>query len=769
MNTNNATRPRLHSFVLVGLTATALCACTAAVAAPGPDATRPTSGTAAHSATRLAATDKPAPLSSREEPSADHLSDTRLGRAVAAVETEPRRAVGELLALKETLPFLEDVLEYYAALAHARYDAAAGRRELEDFLAEHGASVLRPDATVELARLVEASGDVERAISLAERSGRGGEGSPAAAVCLAPGRMLAKSSPARALTWLQCARNKAPLSVSARAAYDLVLELRRRHPELRPSGASALMEEAKLLGREGRSAEQAETLDELLTKFPGSPSENEAELAYGKALARAKTKSAGADFLAARAARAGGARKAKLLYESSTLYWNDDHNEEARAGFEKMLALKTGIGDEQQALYALARLNDSAGRREAAISYYGRAAAAARGAVRAESLWRQGWVPYRAKDYADAERRFAAMAENATRGSETDGRGEALYWQGRSLEKLGRKDAARALYEKVLVEFPVGYYAAAAEKRLGRRGTVSTVVPEPRATGNLPAAASIALRRATTLREAGLVSLAARDLQARLEDFDAATRRAVLPALPAAGAYDAAFRIAQQMTEKGQLSREEARPYFYPRAHADIVEREARKAGIDPTLVYALMRQESAFASTAVSPAKALGLMQLLESTARRVAADSGLPSPNPDDLFEPAVNIRLGVRYLAQLSKQFGANTALMAAAYNAGESAAARWQALVATYDEDEMIEQISYRETRGYVKSILRNMRNYRRIYGAALETGSGTGARSEGAVSRRVSGVKAGASRREAIASRGASVKSANGVATSRTVG
>jgi soluble lytic murein transglycosylase len=56
-----------------------------------------------------------------------------------------------------------------------------------------------------------------------------------------------------------------------------------------------------------------------------------------------------------------------------------------------------------------------------------------------------------------------------------------------------------------------------------------------------------------------------------------------------------------------------------------------------------------------------------------------------------------------------------LMAAAYNAGETAAARWRDLARTLDEDEMIEQISYRETRQYVKNILRNMRNYRMIYG------------------------------------------------------
>jgi soluble lytic murein transglycosylase len=310
------------------------------------------------------------------------------------------------------------------------------------------------------------------------------------------------------------------------------------------------------------------------------------------------------------------------------------------------------------------------------------------------------------------------MAATATRGSDTDGRSDALYWQGRSLERLGRTGEAHACYALVLEEFPFGYYAAAAERRLGRRAAILPIAREPVPPASLPPAASVAIRRAKTLREAGLVSLATRDLTQRLSQFDADTRRAVLPALPSSGAYDAAFRIAIEMTENGQLSRDEARPYFYPRAHAEVVEHEARKAGIDPVLVYALMRQESAFASTAVSSAKALGLMQLLEKTAKRVAASSGLPEPDAEDLFDPAVNIRLGVRYLAQLSKLFDSDTALMAAAYNAGETAAGRWRDLAKTFDEDEMIEQISYRETRQYVKNILRNMRNYRSIYGAQV---------------------------------------------------
>jgi soluble lytic murein transglycosylase len=113
--------------------------------------------------------------------------------------------------------------------------------------------------------------------------------------------------------------------------------------------------------------------------------------------------------------------------------------------------------------------------------------------------------------------------------------------------------------------------------------------------------------------------------------------------------------------------------------------------------------------------------MQLLLSTARRVASnDATLSGVLREDLFDPDVNIRLGVAYLAELAQRFGNNEVLMLAGYNAGEQAAERWRARFGDLAPDEFIEQISYRETRDYVKKVLRNYRNYRRLYGRSGDT-------------------------------------------------
>ena len=126
------------------------------------------------------------------------------------------------------------------------------------------------------------------------------------------------------------------------------------------------------------------------------------------------------------------------------------------------------------------------------------------------------------------------------------------------------------------------------------------------------------------------------------------------------------------------------------------------------------------FDPRAVSPAFAYGLMQLLPTTARRVAGDANIGG---EDLFEPALNIRLGSAYLAELSRRYDGEPIFMLAGYNAGEAAADTWRARYGKLDIDERIERITYRETRDYVKKVLANYRNYLRLYGGV---GSDAGA-------------------------------------------
>jgi len=711
-------RPLSRPCVVLAVLLMGLGACSASPATSKKNPVKPAPAAA------TSAVDKARQGAAPPEQTVSRYGNSELGRALALIDSDPVRAASALDAAGERTALIDDVILYYGAVARAASDPGRARTQLEKLIAAMPDSVLIGDAVELLADILEKQRDLPATTALAERFGRNGASGPASArACLAAGRLLVASDAPLAASYLQCARSKSPQSAAGRAACDALTSLRADHPELRPTTADSLLREARQLAREGRSEEQIATLDRLFAQFGDGPNRDEAALSYARALAATRGKAAAADYLQKHCASAASvSANALCLYQTATYRWNDNQDAEASKLFERMIALHSGIPEEGEAAYAIARIADASGRRTEAIEAYERAAKKTSGATRADCLWREGWVAYRAREWKDAERLFAGMVARTTPGSEDDGRGGALYWQARSLERLGQQDEATRTYRQVLSEFPVGYYSLMAETRLGRAQPLATRPISPPAGGDsrqaqLPAPASRALERAELLNEAGLGSLAARDLASRLSSFDEATRRNLLPSLQRVGAYDAAFRIAADLQKNGRLSREEARPYLYPMAHVKLVVREAEQARIDPLLVYALMRQESAFSAHAVSPANALGLMQLLQTTADRIAQASGAAPPAREDLFEPDVNIRYGVRYLAELSRLFSGNTSLMLAAYNAGENAAQRWQSLASKYDEDEMIEQITYRETRAYVKSVLRNLRTYRALYADA----------------------------------------------------
>jgi soluble lytic murein transglycosylase len=151
----------------------------------------------------------------------------------------------------------------------------------------------------------------------------------------------------------------------------------------------------------------------------------------------------------------------------------------------------------------------------------------------------------------------------------------------------------------------------------------------------------------------------------------------------------------------------------FPRPYRDIVSREARKNGVPEHLVYAVMREESAFEPAAVSSAHAYGLMQIIEPTARHYAKGLGLPS-DPASLTKPPVNIALGCRVLADLTRRFGSNPLFAIPGYNAGPGRPRRWATELASTDFDLWVELIPFRETRRYTKRVLASRAAYAFLY-------------------------------------------------------
>jgi soluble lytic murein transglycosylase len=131
-------------------------------------------------------------------------------------------------------------------------------------------------------------------------------------------------------------------------------------------------------------------------------------------------------------------------------------------------------------------------------------------------------------------------------------------------------------------------------------------------------------------------------------------------------------------------------------------------------LVHAVMRQESAFDPAIVSPANAVGLMQLMPATAKQAAGELSLPFDEAD-LTRPDVNLRLGAFYIAKLLRMFGENVALAAAAYNAGPRAVSHWLESSSDDDLDLWVARIPFEETRTYVARVMQNLARYQWLEG------------------------------------------------------
>ena len=142
----------------------------------------------------------------------------------------------------------------------------------------------------------------------------------------------------------------------------------------------------------------------------------------------------------------------------------------------------------------------------------------------------------------------------------------------------------------------------------------------------------------------------------------------------------------------------------FPLAYHDRVLEQARDKGLDPAWVYAIVRQESAFMADARSPAGALGLMQIMPGTGRKIGRRLDKPLKSRQQLFDADVSLEFGSAYLRTLLDQLDENPVLAAAAYNAGPHRVERWRPADKTMSADLWIEGIPYRETREYLRRVI-----------------------------------------------------------------
>jgi len=315
---------------------------------------------------------------------------------------------------------------------------------------------------------------------------------------------------------------------------------------------------------------------------------------------------------------------------------------------------------------------------------------------------------------------------------------DALYWLGRINERGGNVAHARSFYVAALQRFPQTYFGQRSGERLREIGReplnpaefLSVIPPAVQLDQfgeTLPPAAEQPWVRAQALRSIAFDSSAELELRAAYSATHAPQLlQAVADAAVAAGHYGAGIMVVRQMVPQLEARQFNEVPdqiwrAGFPLPYRTPLEREARRNHIDPMLVAGLIRQESAFASNAVSwTGCCFGLMQVKTSTGADLARRLKLRFSRAL-LFESEYNLRLGTYYISGLLASYPAPEFALAA-YNAGETRVAQWT-MGQKYDETpEFVESIPFTQTRDYVQVVLRNAELYRQVYGGAVSAES-----------------------------------------------
>ncbi|MEO9078750.1 MAG: transglycosylase SLT domain-containing protein [Rhodanobacter sp.] len=274
--------------------------------------------------------------------------------------------------------------------------------------------------------------------------------------------------------------------------------------------------------------------------------------------------------------------------------------------------------------------------------------------------------------------------------------GEWQYFRARALTELGRTDEAREQFHAQATQATYFGFLAADQLKQPYAVCPLTLADDPQREQTL--LGNRGLLRAFELYAVDLPHLARREWTRALRGADSTTLRVAADLANQRGWYDRAVFT---------LSSGEALHLYalrFPLASQDGLVPQAEQAGIDPAWAYGILRAESAWMSDAHSGADARGLMQLLPTTAARVARSNGLAWGGADTLYQPAVNIALGTRYLAQMARRFDGSPWLASAAYNAGPNRVDQWLGARSALAPDLFIATIPFKETREYVARVM-----------------------------------------------------------------
>ncbi|NDE13623.1 hypothetical protein EBZ80_01690 [bacterium] len=354
-----------------------------------------------------------------------------------------------------------------------------------------------------------------------------------------------------------------------------------------------------------------------------------------------------------------------------------------------------------------------------------------------QSRWQAFWALYRAGQFEEAANYLGSAASGGSMDGE-DG-ADVKFWAAR-IRRSSDESAARALLEQLVERHGDSFYGIMASLELGRPlgsaalrvalpgNRMDTGSKRPRVLQFDPTQPIDKLKLVEILLEVRMVEAARLQMAGIAWDDQSVEESVVLGEFAFSvdnfrAGFSAANRLPREESPRPRSVRGLAEDratrqvwrWLYPLAYPEVVDEFARQTGIDKYLILSIMRTESHYNPEAQSPVGAQGLMQIMPATAVRIARLLGDTTFNTSELRKPRISIAYGAYYLEKLLRFYGGNYGLAAAAYNAGPAVVNTWLESCPKCDMAEFVESIPFRETRLYVKTVVRNMVTYRSIYG------------------------------------------------------
>ncbi|MFM7204884.1 MAG: transglycosylase SLT domain-containing protein [Myxococcota bacterium] len=372
-----------------------------------------------------------------------------------------------------------------------------------------------------------------------------------------------------------------------------------------------------------------------------------------------------------------------------------------------------------------------------------------------EAAWLLAWARIRRDEHGPAIEALRGIVERLQDGSEEDAR--ARYWLARMYVLVGEKSKGESLFQQVAREFIGTYYGAMADWRL-QGGYPRTVVSteaqvrflEAPELSHEPALMAARLLFPGWSEQLALISApgpashldkakelwlmqnmtdAINELQSAIKhpDADAQTRWMAAALRHCMGNILSAIWYGHNFLSKPMQpedSTPQRRALAFPMPYREAIVKHALSRGLDPAVVAALIQQESTFRATIKSPVGATGLMQIMPYTGKDVARWLDITGYSPSYLTEPDFNLRLGTEYLRAMLALHNGSLVRTFASYNAGPAAVSRWVKRFGELEDDYLAEEIPYKETRTYVRRVIRNYHGYRDTYRLQLAQNQAT---------------------------------------------